>query len=65
MRLPWRARSPHRSAATTAAPRRRAARRGLAIGCVPVLLAGAAGLMTTQPAQAAVACRVDYTINSS
>ncbi|WP_174551839.1 cellulose-binding domain-containing protein, partial [Herbidospora mongoliensis] len=49
MRLPWRARSP---------------RRGRVILAVSVLLAGA-GLLTTQPAQAAVACRVDYAISSN
>ncbi|MEV4460121.1 non-reducing end alpha-L-arabinofuranosidase family hydrolase, partial [Microbispora sp. NPDC049633] len=65
MRLPWRARSPRPSAAAITAPPRRASRRGLAIGSIPVLLAGAGALMATQPAQAAVACRVDYTISSS
>ncbi|WP_204052810.1 cellulose-binding domain-containing protein, partial [Microbispora siamensis] len=65
MRLPWRARSPRPSAGTTAAPPRRASRRGLVIGSIPVLLAGAGGLVATQPAQAAVACRVDYTVSSS
>ncbi|MGV9387311.1 non-reducing end alpha-L-arabinofuranosidase family hydrolase [Nonomuraea sp. NPDC003707] len=64
MRLPWRARSPRPSAVTTAAPPRRASHRGLVIGAVAVLLAGA-GLLTVQPAQAAVACRVDYAISSS
>ncbi|GAB3892982.1 hypothetical protein GCM10027612_41710 [Microbispora bryophytorum subsp. camponoti] len=65
MRLPWRARSPRPSAVTTGAPPRRASRRGLVIGAIPVLLAGAGGLLITQPAQAAVACRVDYAISSS
>ncbi|MFI6732552.1 non-reducing end alpha-L-arabinofuranosidase family hydrolase [Nonomuraea sp. NPDC050451] len=64
MRLPWRAWSPRSSAVTTGAPPRRASRRGLVIGAIAVLLAGA-GLLTVQPAQAAVACRVDYTISSS
>ncbi|MEO3860764.1 non-reducing end alpha-L-arabinofuranosidase family hydrolase [Acrocarpospora sp. B8E8] len=64
MSLPWRARSPRPFAVTIAAPPRRASRRGLVIGAISVLLAGA-GLLTTQPAQAAVACRVDYTISSS
>ncbi|WP_328709835.1 non-reducing end alpha-L-arabinofuranosidase family hydrolase [Microbispora hainanensis] len=65
MRLPWRARSPRPSAATTAAAPRRASRRALVIGSISVLLAGTGGLLITQPAQAAVACRVDYTISSS
>ncbi|MDX3111755.1 cellulose-binding domain-containing protein, partial [Nonomuraea angiospora] len=64
MRLPWRARSPRPSAVTAAAPTRRAPRRGLVIGTIAALLAGA-GLLTIQPAQAAVACRVDYAISSS
>ena len=60
MRLPWRARSARRSAVTTAALPRRVSRRGLVIGAIPVLLAGT-GWLTAQPAQAAIACRVDYT----
>ncbi|RGA04241.1 arabinofuranosidase [Microbispora triticiradicis] len=59
MHLPWRARSSRLSAGTTAS------RRGLAIGAVTALLGGGAGLLATQPAQAAVACRVDYVISSS
>ncbi len=65
MRLPWRARSPRPSAATTAASPRRASRRGLVIGSISLLLAGAGGVLITQPAEAAVACRVDYAISSS
>src|SRR5690606_13308323 len=64
MRMPWRARSPRSSAAPTAALPRRTLRRRLAIGVVPLLLAGA-GWVTAQPAQAAIACRVDYEISAS
>ncbi|MGJ6970079.1 cellulose binding domain-containing protein, partial [Streptosporangium sp. G11] len=63
MRLPWRPRTP-RPTATPAAPSRSAVHRGFAIISIPILLA-AAGLLATQPAQAAVACRVDYTVSSS
>src|SRR5215213_8150722 len=64
MRLPWRARSARPSAVTTAAPLRRPSRRARVIGAITVLMAGSA-LLTTQPAQAAVACRVDYSITSN
>ena len=64
MRLPWRTRTTRRSAVTPTAPSRSAVRRGLALTAIPILLA-AAGILATQPAQAAVACRVDYTISSS
>ncbi|MFC4592562.1 non-reducing end alpha-L-arabinofuranosidase family hydrolase, partial [Sphaerisporangium corydalis] len=53
MPLPWRTRTS-----------RPAVRRRTAIGAISVLLA-AGGLLATQPAEAAVACRVDYTVTSS
>ena len=66
MRLPWRTRTPRPSAVTPTAPSQPApaVRRVFTIIAIPVLLA-AAGLVATQPAQAAVACRVDYTVTSS
>lgn len=64
MRMPWRARSARSSAGPTAALPRRSVRRGLAIGSVPLLLVGTVWL-TAQPAQAAIACRVDYSISAS
>ena len=62
MRMPWRARSARSSAGPTAALPRRSVRRGLAIGSVPLLLVGTVWL-TAQPAQAAIGCRVDYSIS--
>ena len=64
MRMPWRARSARSSAGPTAALPRRSVRRGLAIGSVPLLLVGTVWL-TAQPAQAAIGCRVDYSISAS
>uniref|UniRef100_UPI003F79DBB6 cellulose-binding domain-containing protein n=1 Tax=Streptosporangium sp. H16 TaxID=3444184 RepID=UPI003F79DBB6 len=64
MRLPWRTRTPRPSAVTPTAPSQPAVRRVFTIIAIPILLA-AAGLVATQPAQAAVACRVDYTVTSS
>ncbi|GIH65345.1 non-reducing end alpha-L-arabinofuranosidase family hydrolase [Microbispora siamensis] len=62
MRLPWRARPPRRSA-EPAAPPGVSLRRKLAMTAMPLLLA-ATGLLNAHSAEAAVACRVDYTVAS-
>lgn len=61
-RIPWRARTPHHSAVATAAPLRLTVRRRLAIIALPLLLTATTGLLNARSAEAAVACRVDYTI---